>query len=42
MMKTPDPHIADALQIQDAVDATSSGSIFIYKGTYTEQVSQST
>ncbi|KAI3401828.1 hypothetical protein diail_8206 [Diaporthe ilicicola] len=24
--------------IQDAVDATSTGSIFIYKGTYTEQV----
>ncbi|ROV88305.1 hypothetical protein VMCG_10480 [Cytospora schulzeri] len=28
----------DASQIQDAVDATSSGSIFIYSGTYTEQV----
>ena len=31
--------VANVLQIQDAVDATSTGSIFIYKGTYNEQVS---
>lgn len=38
-MKSPYAQLVNVLQIQDAVDATSSGSIFIYKGTYTEQVS---